>query len=101
MAGSLLRVDSLKRAFSRHENITVKSCRQKTNTLVGLRHQLQNLWAALWMGESGENTDEWIASFRSLLEQNKMGWCFWPYKNMDATSCVVSIKIDRLNGTLS
>jgi hypothetical protein len=43
------------------------------------------------MGESGENTDEWIASFRSLLEQNEIGWCFWPYKKVDATSCLVSI----------
>jgi endoglucanase len=45
----------------------------------------------IWMGESGENTDEWITSFRSLLEQNEIGWCFWPYKKMDATSCLVSI----------
>jgi aryl-phospho-beta-D-glucosidase BglC (GH1 family) len=45
----------------------------------------------IWMGESGENTDEWISSFRRLLETNNIGWCFWPYKRMDATSCVVSI----------
>ncbi|HAF21421.1 MAG TPA: glycosyl hydrolase family 5, partial [Blastocatellia bacterium] len=34
----------------------------------------------VWMGESGENTDEWIGSFRTLLELNNIGWCFWPYK---------------------
>lgn len=45
----------------------------------------------LYMGESGENTDEWIASFRTLLERNNIGWCFWPYKKLDATSCVASI----------
>ena len=45
----------------------------------------------VWMGESGENTDAWIASFRSLLESNNIGWCFWPYKKLDATSCLVSI----------
>jgi hypothetical protein len=45
----------------------------------------------LYMGESGENTDEWIASFRGLLERNQIGWCFWPYKKLDATSCVASI----------
>ncbi len=45
----------------------------------------------VWMGESGENTDEWIASFRTLLEQNNVGWCFWPYKKLDATSCVAAI----------
>jgi hypothetical protein len=46
----------------------------------------------VWMGESGENTDEWIASFRTLLERNQIGWCFWPYKKMDATSCIASVK---------
>jgi endoglucanase len=47
----------------------------------------------VWMGESGENTDEWIRSFRTLLEANNIGWCFWPYKRMDATSCAVSINL--------
>ena len=45
----------------------------------------------VWMGESGENTDEWIASFRTLLEQHNISWCFWPYKKLDATSCIASI----------
>jgi hypothetical protein len=45
----------------------------------------------VWMGESGENTDEWIASFRTLLERNGIGWCFWPYKKIDSTSCIASI----------
>jgi endoglucanase len=45
----------------------------------------------VWMGESGENTDEWISSFRMLLERNNIGWCFWPYKKLDATSSVASI----------
>jgi aryl-phospho-beta-D-glucosidase BglC (GH1 family) len=45
----------------------------------------------IWMGESGENTDQWIGSFRRLLETNNIGWCFWPYKKLEATSCVVSI----------
>ena len=46
----------------------------------------------VWMGESGENTDEWVESFRRLLEAHSIGWCFWPYKKLDATSCIVSIK---------
>lgn len=46
----------------------------------------------VWLGESGENKDEWIASFRTLLEQNRIGWCFWPYKKLDSTSCITSIK---------
>jgi endoglucanase len=44
----------------------------------------------IWMSESGENKDEWIAQFRQVLEQNQIGWAFWPYKKMDATSSPVS-----------
>jgi endoglucanase len=47
----------------------------------------------VWMGESGENTDAWISSFKTLLEQNDIGWCFWPYKKLDATTCAVSINL--------
>jgi len=43
----------------------------------------------LWMSESGENTDEWIAGWRRLMEKNDISWCFWPYKKMDAKSCLV------------
>ncbi len=45
----------------------------------------------IYLGESGENTNEWINSFRILLEENNIGWCFWPYKKMDSESCVLSI----------
>lgn len=47
----------------------------------------------VWMGESGENTDEWITSYRTLLEQDNIGWCFWPYKKLDSTSCVASVNL--------
>lgn len=46
----------------------------------------------IWLGESGENTDDWIRQFRTLLDSNDIGWCFWPYKKMLRTSCVVSVK---------
>jgi len=46
----------------------------------------------VYMGETGENTDEWIGGFRRLLEKNRIGWHFWPYKKMAKSSCMVSIK---------
>ncbi len=46
----------------------------------------------IFMGESGENTNEWISEFRQLLEKNNIGWCFWPYKKLDSERGVVSIK---------
>ena len=45
----------------------------------------------IWMGESGENTDDWIAQFVKTLEKNNIGWAFWPYKKMEKSSAIVSI----------
>ncbi|HSP88184.1 MAG TPA: cellulase family glycosylhydrolase [Ignavibacteriaceae bacterium] len=47
----------------------------------------------LYMGESGENTNEWITEFRKTLDRNEIGWCFWPYKKLDSERGPVSIKI--------
>ena len=44
----------------------------------------------LWMGESGENKDEWIRQFVQLLNANNIGWTFWPYKKMSNTACIVT-----------
>lgn len=44
----------------------------------------------IWLGESGENTDEWIGGFRALLEAHNIGWSFWPYKKMDSSRGIVS-----------
>jgi aryl-phospho-beta-D-glucosidase BglC (GH1 family) len=45
----------------------------------------------IWLGESGENTDEWITVFVKSLEKNNIGWAFWPYKKMGKPSSVISI----------
>jgi endoglucanase len=44
----------------------------------------------IWLGESGENKDEWVAGFVKTLENKHVGWCFWPYKKMDAPSSEVT-----------
>ena len=46
----------------------------------------------LFLGETGELTDEWNAEFRKLHEAHGIGWSFWTYKNLDTSSTVVSIK---------
>lgn len=46
----------------------------------------------IWLGESGENTDHWIRDFAGLLDKNDIGWCFWPYKKMEKSSCMASIR---------
>lgn len=45
----------------------------------------------IYAGETGENTDEWILSFRTLLDDNNIGWHFWPYKKMDSPKNIASV----------
>ena len=40
----------------------------------------------LYVGETGENQDPWVAEFRRLLEAHNVGWNFWPYKKMESTA---------------
>jgi endoglucanase len=42
----------------------------------------------IWMGESGENSDNWIETLRTLLERNGVSWAFWPYKKLNSDSCI-------------
>lgn len=44
----------------------------------------------MYMGEIGHNTDEWQASFVKTLEDNNIGYTFWPYKKLD-DSCMMGI----------
>lgn len=44
----------------------------------------------MYMGEIGHNTNEWMATFCKTMEDNNIGWTFWPYKKMDG-SCFVGI----------
>jgi endoglucanase len=46
----------------------------------------------IWLGESGENNTQWIHSFVRLLEENRIGWCFWPYKKMQDNAGVTSFR---------
>jgi len=45
----------------------------------------------IYMGETGENTDQWIAGWTRLMERNNIGWLYWPYKKMVPESCMVTI----------
>jgi endoglucanase len=44
----------------------------------------------LFLGETGELTDDWNERFRKLQEAHGIGWAFWTYKNLDTPSTVVS-----------
>ncbi|RAJ08173.1 cellulase (glycosyl hydrolase family 5) [Chitinophaga skermanii] len=42
----------------------------------------------MYMGEIGHGKDEWMAAFVKTMEENNIGWTFWPYKKMDGSSFV-------------
>lgn len=44
----------------------------------------------IYIGETGENTDQWIEDFRILLDKNSVSWCFWPYKKMNNTRGIMN-----------
>ena len=46
----------------------------------------------VYCGETGENTNQWIDSFRVTLEGAGIGWHYWPYKKMDDARCIVQFK---------
>jgi len=47
----------------------------------------------IYCGETGENKDEWVHDFRVLLDQNNIGWHYWPYKKMQNLAGLVTFKI--------
>jgi endoglucanase len=47
----------------------------------------------MYMGETGENTDQWISAWTRLMVKNNIGYHYWPYKKMKNPSCMVSIKV--------
>jgi endoglucanase len=38
----------------------------------------------LWLGESGENSNQWFTDAIHLLESNSIGWAWWPLKKVNS-----------------
>jgi hypothetical protein len=45
----------------------------------------------LWMGESGENNNEWFKAAVNLFESNNIGWSWWTIKKIDSESSLMTI----------
>ncbi|MGO8677793.1 MAG: glycoside hydrolase family 5 protein [Limisphaerales bacterium] len=46
----------------------------------------------LWLGESGENSNQWFRDCVALVERNHIGWAWWPYKKVGSESCILTVK---------
>ncbi len=40
----------------------------------------------LWLGESGENSNQWFADCIALMESNGIGWSWWPHKKIESVA---------------
>jgi endoglucanase len=50
----------------------------------------------LWMGESGENSNEWYKAAVNLFESNNIGWAWWTIKKIGSESGLM--KVSRPTG---
>jgi endoglucanase len=46
----------------------------------------------LWLGETGENSNDWFRETVELMERNNIGWAFWPHKKIESISCPVNVR---------
>ncbi len=47
----------------------------------------------LWMGESGENNNEWYRSAVHLFETDSIGWAWWTLKKLGSESGIMNVMI--------
>lgn len=45
----------------------------------------------LYLGESGENSNTWFRDAIHLLEENQIGWAWWPMKKVEAIAGPLSV----------
>lgn len=49
----------------------------------------------LYCGETGENDDTWVEAFRKTMDENNIGWHYWPYKKLDNARGIVTFKVPQ------
>jgi len=47
----------------------------------------------LWLGETGENSNQWLQETINLMETNKIGWATWPLKKIDDIAGPISVPL--------
>ena len=47
----------------------------------------------LWLGETGENSNQWFVECIELMKTNNIGWAWWPHKKISSISGPLSIQL--------
>jgi len=66
-------------------------CDTLQNNIQDFVHFRDSVNLPMFMGETGENTDEWIGAWTRLMNRNNIGWTYWPYKKMNSPRGVTFI----------
>lgn len=57
------------------------------------RIALRDQWnLPLWLGETGENSNEWFRDVVRFAEQANIGWAWWPWKKIGTISGPVTVQ---------
>jgi endoglucanase len=57
--------------------------------LVAFREKWQ---VPVWVGETGENSNEWFGAAVQTLDAQKIGWCHWTLKRVDGPTSLLRVK---------
>lgn len=61
--------------------------------LQGIINLREKFNVPIWLGETGENSNVWFTQLIRLLDQNNIGWAFWPMKKIDNIAGINNVKI--------
>jgi hypothetical protein len=56
--------------------------------LVNLRNETN---CPLWLGESGENSNQWFTDCIKLMENNNIGWSWWTLKKLEGNNSLMYV----------
>ncbi|HKJ41412.1 MAG TPA: cellulase family glycosylhydrolase, partial [Sunxiuqinia sp.] len=73
--------DNIAYSFHKYWNKTDKNTIQK---FLDFRDQYN---VPVWMGESGENSNQWFYETIHMLEEQRVGWSWWPLKKIGSIVC--------------
>jgi endoglucanase len=76
--------DNMVYSFHKYWNSTAVSSIQSYLTMSSQNN------VPLWLGESGENSNQWFNEVVQLCEKNNIGWCWWAHKKVDSINGVYS-----------
>lgn len=54
----------------------------------------------LWLGETGENSNQWLTEMAELMKTHNIGWATWPHKKIKSIAGPLSAPLSPLYQTL-